>query len=359
MNRESRQSTVLMIGPSLTSKGGMASVERQFFDAGIRNKYDVRFIASYDDGSRLRKGWIAATAFARFIRLLPTCHIVHVHMASNASFDRKRIFLRAARSAGKKTIVHLHGGRFAEFYENSSKKKQTEIRRTFNEADAVVVLSPEWQNYVRREICDSDTVSVLRNSVPVPQSFKIPYSRQDVLFLGRLGEVKRPDTLLRAAKIVLQDHPDVRFHFGGDGDPRAYLALAKELGVEASCNFLGWVSGEKRERLFEESSVFCLPSQAEGMPMSVLEAMAHGLATISTPVGGIPEIIEDGINGLIMPVGGYERLAELIVLLLDSPELAERIARQGRQTVVDHFNQDACVEKLERLYGSLSVGAGN
>ena len=359
MNEESRRPTVLMIGPSLTSRGGMASVERQFFDAGIRNKYDVRFIASYDDGSKLRKGWIAAMAFARFGRLLPTCHIVHVHMASNASFDRKRIFLRAAKAAGKKTIVHLHGGRFAEFFEDSSKKKQDEIRRTFNEADAVVVLSPEWQSYVRRRICDSDKVSVLRNSVPVPHSFEIPHPPGDVLFLGRLGEVKRPDVLLRAARIVLRDHPDVLFRFGGDGEVRAYTALAKELGIEASCEFLGWVSGKERERLFQESSIFCLPSEAEGMPMSILEAMAHGLATIATPVGGIPEIIDDGTNGLIMQVGGYEHLAELIGRLLDNPDLAERIARQGRQTVVEHFNQDACIEKLERLYGSLLVGAGD
>ena len=122
MNEGSPRPTVLMIGPSLTSKGGMASAERRFLDAGIRNGYGMCFIASYDDGSRIRKAWIAAVAFARFKFLLSTCHIVHVHMASNASFKRKRIFLRAAKAAGKKTIIHLHGGRFGEFFESSSKK---------------------------------------------------------------------------------------------------------------------------------------------------------------------------------------------------------------------------------------------
>ncbi len=93
--------------------------------------------------------------------------------------------------------------------------------------------------------------------------------------------------------------------------------------------------------------------------MSVLEAMAHGLVTIATPVGGIPEIIQDGENGWIMPVGGYEHLAKLIGRLLDNPELAERTALKGRQTIVENFNLDSCVEQLEQLYGSLLVGNGN
>lgn len=87
--------------------------------------------------------------------------------------------------------------------------------------------------------------------------------------------------------------------------------------------------------------------------MSVLEAMAHGVPTIATPVGGVPQVIEDGVNGYLMPVDDEARLSELLCNLMDSRDLRMSIGSAGRQTISDHFNIERNVEELVRLYGEL------
>ena len=152
---------------------------------------------------------------------------------------------------------------------------------------------------------------------------------------------------------MLKQHPDAKLLFGGDGYPERYEALARELGIAERCEFLGWISGEDKERLFERAGVYCLPSKNEGMPMSVLEAMAHGVPTIATPVGGVPQVIEDGVNGYLMPVDDEERLSELLCALMDSQDLRARIGAAGRSTISNHFSIECNVEELVRLYWGL------
>ena len=152
---------------------------------------------------------------------------------------------------------------------------------------------------------------------------------------------------------MLEQHPDAKLLFGGDGYPERYGALARELGIADRCEFLGWITGEDKERLFERAGIYCLPSKNEGMPMSVLEAMAHGVPTIATPVGGVPQVIEDGVNGYLMPVDDEARLSELLCNLMDSRDLRMSIGSAGRQTISDHFNIERNVEELVRLYGEL------
>ena len=141
--------------------------------------------------------------------------------------------------------------------------------------------------------------------------------------------------------------------FGGDGHPERYEALARELGIADRCEFLGWITGEDKERLFERAGVYCLPSKNEGMPVSVLEAMAHGVPTITTPVGGVPQVIDDGANGYLMPVDDGDRLSELLCELMDSPDLRMSIGAAGRKTIFDRFNISRNVVELVRLYGGL------
>ena len=152
---------------------------------------------------------------------------------------------------------------------------------------------------------------------------------------------------------MLEQHPDAKLLFGGDGYPERYGALARELGIADRCEFLGWITGEDKERLFERAGIYCLPSKNEGMPMSVLEAMAHGVPTIATPVGGVPQVIEDGVNGYLMPVDDEARLSELLCNLMDSQDLRASIGFAGRETISDRFNIERNVEELVRLYGEL------
>lgn len=345
---------VVMIGPSLQARGGMATVEKQLMErlpgAGIQAK----FIATYNDCGKAKKALMALAAYASFCRALKDADIVHAHMASRGSYERKALFLRKAISKGKKAVIHLHGGEFGMWFdEELEEKKRDEIRALFNSADAVIVLSEEWQQWLVSRSFAPKRLVVMHNAVSVPAQPCSLSSNRDVLFLGRLDSNKSPDMLLRASRDMLEQHSDAKLVFGGDGYPERYEVLAHELGIADRCEFLGWITGEDKEGLFERAGVYCLPSKNEGMPMSVLEAMAHGVPTIATPVGGMPQVIEDGINGYLMPVDDERRLSELLCRLMDSRDLRASIGAAGRATIADHFNIERNVEELVRLYRGL------
>ena len=346
---------VLMVGPDPSAQGGMATVEQNILDALRMRSVRATFVSTYIGGNKVKKFVTAGKAYARYIRLLSKSNLVHVHMASRGSYERKKIFMRAAFRRGVPVVLHLHGGEFGVWFgKECTESQRDDIRNTFHRCAAVIVLSEEWKDYLLSErVCDEAKLHVLHNAVPVPPQPCSPRSHQDVLFLGRLDARKSPDVLLRASSDMLKQHPDAKILFGGDGYPERYEALARELGIAERCEFLGWIAGEDKERLFERAGVYCLPSKNEGMPMSVLEAMAHGVPTIATPVGGMPQVIEDGVNGYLMPVDDEERLSELLCALMDSQDLRARIGAAGRSTISDHFNIERNVEELMRLYWGL------
>ena len=348
---------VLMLGPSIDAQGGMATVERNIIEAVKRNGDSVDFISTYEDAKKFRKLLVAGTAYARYLTRLGGCDLVHIHMASRGSFDRKQVFMRAAFRRCKPVVVHMHGSEFGVWYEKEcNEAKRVQIKEAFGSCAKVIVLSEEWRAiFVENRICDPGKLVVLHNAVEIPAQPVDIRMRQDVLFLGRLGARKSPDVLLRAAKTVLESHPQVRFRFGGDGDVAKYQALAKELGIAGSCDFLGWTTGKQKEEAIRASRIYCLPSKHEGMPMSVLEAMSYGLATIATPVGGVPQVIQDGVNGYLMPVDDSDRLAQIIDALLDDDALAVRIGTAGRKSIVDSFGMESFVRDLIHVYEEVSA----
>ena len=343
---------VLMIGPSPDAMGGMATVENNIIEAVRRRGDRAVFVSTYEEGSKPKKLLVAGLAYVKFRNELGRCDLVHVHMASRGSYRRKKVFMEAAFGKGKPVLLHLHGSEFAVWFDDEcSEAERADISRTFNRCAKVVVLSKEWKDYLlSRSICEETRIVVLHNAVDMTDENSTDYSCNTVLFMGRLDERKSPDVLLKAAAKVLPGHPDARFIFGGDGNVPAYEKLADELGIAESCSFIGWAKGETKERAFRDSSMYCLPSKNEGMPMSVLEAMSFGLATLSTPVGGVPQVITDGEDGLLFPVDGVEALAAKLEALMSDESLKERIGRKGRERIEAAFSLDAFMNHMIAIY---------
>ena len=224
------------------------------------------------------------------------------------------------------------------------------MRETFGVADRVVVLSEEWRDYFAENVCDPSKIIVVHNGVCVPVQPCSPCSHQDVLFLGCLDARKSPDVLLRASRDVLKRFPETKVIFGGDGEIEKNEALAKELGIADRCEFHGWVSGDDREALFERAAVYCLPSKNEGLPMSVLEAMARGIPTVATPVGGIPQVIENGTSGFLVKVDDVEALTEKLMLLLGNSTLRETVGVASRETIKRSFSIARSVDEMIDVY---------
>lgn len=345
---------VLMVGPDLALHGGIVSVVKGYLEGGLPQACDCfEYLGTGVGSSKLGKSVAFARALVRYKRIMPEYDIVHLHISARGSYKRKSIMARMARKAGKRIILHDHDGEFAKAFEEGGDDYRRDVRETFGLADRVVVLSEEWRDYFAENVCDPNRITVVHNGVAVPAKPCSPCSHQDVLFLGRLDANKSPDVLLRASSEVLKRFPETKIVFGGDGEVEKNMRLAEELGIAGSCEFHGWVTGKEREALFGRAAVYCLPSKNEGLPMSVLEAMARGIPTVATAVGGVPQVIKDGVSGCLVGVDDVEGLACRIGNLLSDSNLRKRIGDAGRDTVRNNFNTDQAVSLILNLYKEL------
>ena len=345
--------SVLIIGPDpALSQGGMASVIANILgNASLNSQFDLALYPSFVDGPLLKRAAYSISKELAFSRTRHQADVYHIHISSGTSVWRKLHYLEKLGVRRKNAVLHAHGSRFHLFYEGCSDRQKKKIQEAYTSAGKVVVLSEEWKEFfLANHICPPENIEVLYNAVEIPDSNETDYDNQVVLFMGRLGERKDPETLLRAAKEVLIKHLSARFVFGGDAEVDRYRRIAEELGIAGNCTFAGWVSGIDKETLYRSASVYCLPSRNEGMPMSVLEAMSYGLATIATPVGGIPRVITDGVDGMLVPVGDSAQLAKQIDKLLENPALKARIGEAARETVIRRFGMDAFAERLAHIY---------
>jgi glycosyltransferase involved in cell wall biosynthesis len=175
-----------------------------------------------------------------------------------------------------------------------------------------------------------------------------------ILFLGILDPKKGFTDLMRAIPAVLAIVPTASFVFAGDGDVESARLLASELNISASVTFLGFVHGERKVRQLQCAAVLCLPSYDEGMPMALLEGMSYGIPVVATPVGGIPDLICSGENGLLVSPGDIDGLARAIVSLLTNPALSASIGNAGFAHIERFHSIDHVCTLLNGIYASLS-----
>jgi glycosyltransferase involved in cell wall biosynthesis len=183
-----------------------------------------------------------------------------------------------------------------------------------------------------------------------PQGFTAPQAEGPVVgTMGRLHPVKDLGTFLRACALVARQRPEARFLIAGDGPERESLwADAVQLGIEQNLTLTGDVADVRP--ILRRLSVFALSSRSESCPNALLEAMALGLPCVATRVGGVPEIIEHGGNGLLSPPGNPEELARRILMLLRDEGLRRRLGAEAVTTVRERFSLEKMTTAYEKLY---------
>jgi glycosyltransferase involved in cell wall biosynthesis/peptidoglycan/xylan/chitin deacetylase (PgdA/CDA1 family) len=160
---------------------------------------------------------------------------------------------------------------------------------------------------------------------------------------------KRVDVLIAAAPRVLERHPTAEFVIAGDGPCREDLiALSRSTGVDRAFHFLG--HRDDVATVLADADLFVLPSESEAFPNVILEAMATGLAVVATRVGGIPELVEEGVTGRLVEPGNPQQLAASLIEMLDAPDRAIGLGRNGRRRIEQTYSFDRMVEQFESLY---------
>ena len=347
--------SVLMVGTDLGGMGGVRAVIHGYLDAGLFERYDCAYVPSHRAGSAWVKIFTALKAWVRVAVLLRKLDapLVHVHTASRGSFYRKAVVCLMARAAGRPYLVHLHGGGFARFYEHECGPVGRHlIRTTLAHAGLVIALSEEWRERLLR-ICPTARVEILHNAVTVPEvtsTQAAPAPEATLLFLGHLLPDKGVYDLVKAFAQVVQRLPGVKLVLGGVGEIDSVRALATQLGVQASVKLPGWLGPRDKQAALAASTLFLLPSYHEGMPMALLEAMSWGLPVIATPVGGIPQIVTNDVNGLLVAPGDVAGLATSITRLLENPGLRTRLGGAARTTIENGFSMQEALTKLSTIY---------
>jgi len=192
-------------------------------------------------------------------------------------------------------------------------------------------------------------VDIEQFTPPGPGAEKI---RGRIVFIGTLDYRKNVSLLITAVKKLLDIGIPVTLDIIGDGPEFPQLQkMADRLDMGGIIHFLGAFS--EIEPFLQRSHIFVLPSQFEGLPNVVLEAMACGLPVIATKVGGVPDIIEHRVNGLLIPPGDSEALSAAISELFDNTTLADKLGSRARKTVVEQFSLSAVADRYAELYKTL------
>ena len=235
----------------------------------------------------------------------------------------------------------------------------------FSRGRKYITVSKWMKNYLKQEY-NLDGVKVIYNSVDTdffykrkdfefiaPEGYK---NREVILYCGRLIGLKGVGILIKSMKEVIKKHGDALFLFAGRGNQSYFERLLRDLEIpRKNYEFLGHVDYNRLVEYYSISDVFVLPSFHENLPTSLLEAMACEVPCIATDVGGVPEIIKDGENGILLNAGDMKGLADAINNALGNPEEFRRIGIKSRENVVKNFSWGGNIKEIARLYKEVSV----
>ncbi len=353
------QPRVLMIGPVPRIYGGISAVTGAILDSDLPHRCRLTYLAEGTRQGPSAKLCSAATALVRLIGLLARRQVdlLHLHVGGGSSFYRHMGYLALGWLAHTPVLLHWHvpGAGEAQDAGVAGGLQSRLAAWAIDHAARVLVLSPAWAEALtalsgqrdagQRMVVLSNPVDCERIRPPDDPAQRRP---DVVLFLGDFSRRKGVRDLLAAAPVVLQRRPAVRFVIAGGAPPADVAAQAQLLG--AAVHFPGFVRDVDKVRWLQEATLLVLPSYAEGLPVAVLEAMAAGLPVVATPVGGVADIFNDGVNGLLTPPGDVPALADALSRLLADADARQSMGQHNRQQALAQFAVPQYVQRLLDVY---------
>lgn len=356
-----------MSGPMPPNVGGMATVLGDLGASRLSSEVKLVF---FNTAKTTREGRNLLEAifsklklWSDWLRLLKaeSNTVAHIHTCSGFTFFLDGVLISLAKLHRVPVVVHIHGGLFHQFYDNSHPFLQKLIRWLFGLCDRVVVLSDSWQHELKKRL-GIHHFCVVPNGVPISEDSPkqpSPDNKVNVLFLGNLSTMKGVFDLLAVMPYV----DNALLHLVGapenPADASEIDRLLKEKRLIDRVKLHGIKSGSDKQRLLRDADIFVLPSYAEGLPMSLLEAMACGLPIIASSVGAIPTVINQEIEGLLITAGDQEQLAAVLNRLVDDAELRNKMGRAAKLRCRAEFGLDNTVDKLLRMYRELQAEPQN
>lgn len=353
---------VLHVGPLPPPVGGMATVVASLGQA-LQPRCEVTVLNNVKTTAADRTLIEGIGAQLRLVRSLLGIvrrrrpQIVHIHTCSYFTFWRNGLDATLAKLLGCRVVLHIHGAQFHEFLEALGAGKAYLARAVLGRADRVIVLGKVWADRLA-PWCAREKLALVPNGVPVPAEAAACGGKEaaHIVCVANYERRKGQEDLLRAVASLPAERA-VRLTLLGaelEAGFRQHLEqLAAELGIADRTAVPGPVNPEDVARYYRDADLFCLPSYNEGLPMAMLEAMAHGLPVVATRVGAIPEAVSDGVEGRLYPAGDVTALADCLRELLDEHGPARRMGQAARARVGREYSIEAMADRVFDVYRQL------
>jgi glycosyltransferase involved in cell wall biosynthesis len=368
---------ILVSGHLPPLMGGIATYCQSLMNSSLPQQVDLCFVETSSQKRTLSQTGLFS--FSNLISAISDCgrftkavikhrpQLTHITTAFGLSFAKHGVCVIIARLFGSRVLLHPHCG-FAPLYTDRPHWWQWFFRRVIRLTNGVITLSSEWNQL--NTIVPGCTVYYLPNAIDLTAFRAVALERRvvemkphqlKVLYLGSLGKAKGSFDLVEAAKETVSRNLPIIFDLVGEelgkGEGEQLQKLIDQARLGKVVTLHPGVMGPKKIDFYREADIFIYPSYSEGMPYAVIEAMACGLPIIATRVGGLPDLVSDGFNGLLVDTGRVDQLVSALQYLSFNPELRFAMQLNGYQNASDKYDIERLVPRLVSIYRKALTGA--
>jgi len=356
-----KKKKILIVGPNLSLRAGVSFHVRTILTSPLNRNYRIEYfkVGSDQDDRLIAIGLSFMAAPVRFLSRLWRYHPDLVHL--NPSFDpksllRELLLVALCKIHHRSVLVQFHGGNLLSLAKNN--RIPFYVRLLLQWSDHLVVLT-DIQRQSLLKYCPAEKVTVIPNMIDTTKYHQRNHRSNSVyrvLYMSKLETKKGVYDALESVQHVIKRFSNVKFFFAGDGPDKEKLQLlCCESGLEDHIKIIGYVQDKRKSNFLASGDLFLFPSHyKEGMPYALLEAMAAGLPVVATAVGGIPEIIENRVNGLLIPPRQPKELSKAIIKLLSNQNTRRNFGLLNRYKAKTRYDIHVVCEKFKELYEKLS-----
>jgi len=363
---------VLVVGQTPPPYGGQAVMIQRFLqgDYGDVELFHVRMAFSKEMGKMGEFGLqkvlhlVAVVLKIFYFRVRYNISILYYPPSGPVlnAILRDMAILFSTRWMFRRTIFQFFAGGISEIYEDLPGWLRLPFRISFFGPDVAIrpsVQSPDDGAFLGAKSCPVVSWATLDNYESFRQRLEGPRSPSEILFVGVLRESKGIGVLLDACSTLVKRGADFRVGVMGEFESPAVeselKAFVRENGLSERVRFFGVLTGDEYYRAFSRASIFCFPTffESENVPLVTIDAAKFGVPIVATRWRGVPSVVEDGVNGLLVPIRDPAAVADKLSLLLDDPELRRTMGQEGRRIFLERFTIEVFYDRMKSILDAL------
>jgi len=369
-NRLGEEYEILISGHLPPPMGGIAMFYQLLLASSLPDRITLQFVQTSSQKRALSESgsltllnlWLAVLDCLRFLKAVVNHRpqIAHIATAPGFSFLKHSLCVFISKISGSQVLIHPHCS-FDALYSDKSNLWKWYIRKIFRLCDGMIAISKEWINL--NEILPELPVYILPNAIDLSLYSAIARDRfqkkeyrkcKNILYLGYVGQAKGSYDLVDAAGKLNKLLGDFQIDLVGDELVKGDIAVIRDAleknELMDKVHVHGPVYGVRKKDFLENADIFVYPSYHEGMPIAVIEAMASGLPIVATNVGGLPDLVIDGQNGLLVESGNADQLMDAIHELIINSDLRFSMQLESFRIAKENHDIEKLVNELIKIY---------